>query len=412
MKSPGLAPLLLVATQFLVPARAAEPAAAPSPQQVRARMLEMFDENKDGRLDEAERAKARKNAEELGFLPEGPLRRQLMQRFDTNGNGTIDDAERAAVREFLRQRFPGAGLTPGEAAPAAPPAPETADPAKLALERTIRAAVATDPVQLKRFDRDGDGQISHAEWAMARREIQDALGDGLVLTAMASEEEEKKMKAVIEEVARRRQEHAGASATPVDEQRRLEVVAREVAKRRQLREEAQALAGIVPMAHRDGADLPAASTDPVAKALAAIQVEIRRRQREREAAEAALRVAAGGDEMRRADTISAELDLDFGARRRPVLAVPQSTANRWEKEMATALDTLAAEIMRLGDAKEPVAKFIDDEIIKRRQKREREAKLMVKDLLEVGMAQRKAYEEAQRRLAEEEKRKAESQPKN
>lgn len=240
MKSPGLAPLFLAATLFMVPARAAEP---PNLQQLRARMLEQFDENKDGRLDEAERAKAQKHAEELGFLPEGPLRAQLVQRFDRNANGRIDDDERAAVREFLRQRFPGGGfgnMPTADAPPPAPPVPETADPAKLALERTIRAAIATDPVQLKRFDRDRDGQISQAEWAMARPMIQDALGDALVLAAMASEEEEKKMKAVVEEVARRRQEDKnGVESMPDYEQRRLDRVAKEVERRRELRYRAE-----------------------------------------------------------------------------------------------------------------------------------------------------------------------------
>lgn len=249
MKSPaGLAPHLLAATLFLAaaPLRAADAAASGplNPQALRARMLEMFDENKDGRLDEAERAKAQTYAEELGFVPAGPLRAQLMQRFDTNGNGRIDDGERAAVREFLRQRMGGglASMAAAEAPPPEPAVPEKADPAKLELERTIRAALATDPVQLKRFDRDGDGQISHSEWAMARREIQETLGDGLVLTAMATEEEEKKMKAVVDEVTRRRKEPetTRVAPTPEHEQARLDRVAQEVARRREVREKASA----------------------------------------------------------------------------------------------------------------------------------------------------------------------------
>lgn len=245
MKNPGLAPLLLAATLFLVPVRAAEPMPVQTPEAFRARMLEMFDENKDSRLDEAERAKARKHAEELAFIPEGPARAQLMQRFDKNGNGRIDDNEQAGVREFLRQRFPGAGpgaMVPGAATPPVPATPEKADPAKLALERTIRAAMATDPVQLKRFDRDGDGKISHEEWAMARREIQDVLGDGLVLTAMASEEEEKKMQAVMEEISRRSetQNRSATKSSVADEAKRLKAVSAEMEQRRRLRMDADA----------------------------------------------------------------------------------------------------------------------------------------------------------------------------
>jgi hypothetical protein len=216
MKSPaGLAPHFFAATLFLAAAALHAAAAAVSaplnPPALRARLLELFDENKDGRLDEAERAKATAHAEELGFLPAGPLRAQLMSRFDTNGNGKIDEDERAAVREFLRQRMGGgfgAGLAAADATPVAPPAPEKADPAKLELERTIRAALATDPVQRKRFDRDGDGKISHEEWAMARSEIRETLGDGLVLREMMAEEEARKMKAAAEEVVRQRERAA------------------------------------------------------------------------------------------------------------------------------------------------------------------------------------------------------------
>ncbi len=229
MKSPGLAPHFLAATLFLVPARAADQPASPTPEAFRARMLEMFDENKDGRLDEGERAKAKKQGEELGFIPEGPLRAQLMQRFDKNGNGRIDDDERPALQAFMRQRGGSVAMAPSAEPTPAPAQPEKADPVKLALERTIRASMATDPIQRKRFDRDGDGKISHEEWAMARREIQDVLGDGLVLSAMASEEEERKMKAVLEDIAQLRQAPTGTGTKPsgVDETRRSKRVAGE-----------------------------------------------------------------------------------------------------------------------------------------------------------------------------------------
>lgn len=281
MKRPGLAPHLLAATLFLAAARAADPAAPPNPQQLRARMLEMFDANKDGRLDETERAKAQRYAEELGFIPEGPLRRQLMQRFDRNGNGKIDDDERPAVREFLRQRFfpslGAAGMAPAGTPPPAPPAPETADPAKVAVERVVRAAIEADPVQRKRFDRDGDGQISHAEWAMARREIQEALGDGLVLAALASEEEEKKMKAVVEEVAKRRWEQVNPSVSP-DEQAQLDRVAKEVERQRKLRAEAKQTmesAKALPRPQRD-------SSPDERRRLEAVAAEVAARRRQQE----------------------------------------------------------------------------------------------------------------------------------
>ncbi len=80
-------------------------------------MLQQFDTNHDGKLDDNERAQMqafmRKRAEMraqndqpgAGGNQQGEEHRQrLMQRFDTNHDGTLDDNERAQMRQFMQER--------------------------------------------------------------------------------------------------------------------------------------------------------------------------------------------------------------------------------------------------------------------------------------------------------------------
>lgn len=73
-------------------------------QAFREKMLEMFDKNHDGRLDDAERAEARKYAEAHGLGEGGAARGELIKRFDKNGDGKLDAEETAAMRKFLQER--------------------------------------------------------------------------------------------------------------------------------------------------------------------------------------------------------------------------------------------------------------------------------------------------------------------
>lgn len=192
MKRLGLAPLVLAATLFLVPARGAEemkpgeksvappPAmkanraeeilrrfdlnhdgkldedeaaaahevmlkeqldrqaaqtAGPNAGRFFERMLAMFDQNHDGRLDDDERAAARKYAEEHGLGEGGPTREMLIKRFDLNGDGQLDEAERAALQKFLSER-----LTP-------------ADGAKFSPDEQARLAKVEEEVARRRAER-------------------------------------------------------------------------------------------------------------------------------------------------------------------------------------------------------------------------------------------------------------------
>jgi hypothetical protein len=75
---------------------AADPAAHRHP--VRDRIVKHFDTNGDGKLDEAERAKAREAVK--GRRGEA-IRHRLRARFDEDGDGKLNETERAKAKEAL-----------------------------------------------------------------------------------------------------------------------------------------------------------------------------------------------------------------------------------------------------------------------------------------------------------------------
>ncbi len=98
-------------------------------------ILQQFDKNGDGKLDEAEKR---------------AIRDSFMKRFDKNGDGKIDEAEKRAAREAFMKRRGGPGKDgkgrPGKGRPG----------------RFDRQAI------LKRFDKNGDGKLDEAERQAAR----------------------------------------------------------------------------------------------------------------------------------------------------------------------------------------------------------------------------------------------------
>ena len=122
--------------------------------QLRARILEQFDTNKDGRLDEEERAEAQKAARERGLggkademqpragMPGGRLPAEALKRFDANGDGQLDESERAEMRQTLGDRL------------------------------------AQNPQVIRRFDKNGDGKLDESERAAARDAMQQRMKAG------------------------------------------------------------------------------------------------------------------------------------------------------------------------------------------------------------------------------------------
>ncbi len=66
-------------------------------------ILQKFDSDGDGQLNDEERAAAQEHIKERRKDYE-QRRREMHERFDANGDGQIDETERAAMREWMSQR--------------------------------------------------------------------------------------------------------------------------------------------------------------------------------------------------------------------------------------------------------------------------------------------------------------------
>jgi Ca2+-binding EF-hand superfamily protein len=113
MKKTVLSLGLCSATLFLAAGRAEE-AKAPPPaarDAGQAGLLQRFDTNHDGKLDEAELAAAHESMLQAGFgNGAGGERRSkreawLLKHFDKNGDGKLDESERAEAKRVMLARF-------------------------------------------------------------------------------------------------------------------------------------------------------------------------------------------------------------------------------------------------------------------------------------------------------------------
>ena len=123
-------------------------------QQIRAQLLQKYDEDGDGELNREERRASR---EEAGRM----YREAFTRQWDTNGDGDVDEAERRVIGEqFMIRRFDRDG--DGQLNEAEREAMEQA------RQEFARRAEEGRQRFLQEFDTDGDGQISEAEGAAAR----------------------------------------------------------------------------------------------------------------------------------------------------------------------------------------------------------------------------------------------------
>lgn len=165
-----------------------------TPEQLRQRALEFFDEDRDGRLNDEERTALQKFVETRAVAgspaARAAWREEFLKRVDKNANGRLDPDELAAVRTYLDD-------VRSEPPPKAPPSPEIHE-----LERVVRAAIEASPALRQRFDLNADVRIDDQEWAEARRRIGRALmgGEGEVTRVDPARRD-----AVAAEVARRRE---------------------------------------------------------------------------------------------------------------------------------------------------------------------------------------------------------------
>ena len=93
------------------------------PPKLREKLLEKFDANGDGKLDETERAAAR----EAVKAKREAHKQKIFEKFDANGDGKLDEQERAAAKEAFKAK------------------------------------------SKERFDENGDGELDETERAAAKR---------------------------------------------------------------------------------------------------------------------------------------------------------------------------------------------------------------------------------------------------
>lgn len=161
-----------LAAALLVPSLVA---ADPMRGDRRARILERFDANRDGQLDDQERGAL--------MAAKAQRRAQMKQRFDTNGDGTLDRQEKRQARTAMRaqkmqrraermqrlvdrfDRDRDGNLGPGEVPP-----------------RAMQ--------KLKKLDRDGDGWVRPNEMRMPPPKRDRMRGAGAPMGGYADDEKQ------------------------------------------------------------------------------------------------------------------------------------------------------------------------------------------------------------------------------
>lgn len=88
-------------------------------------ILEKFDKDGDGKLNEEERKAARAARGEM----DGARKKEMLKKFDTDGDGKLSDEEKTAMREEMKKKM------------------------------------------LERFDKDGDGELNEEERAEMRKSM-------------------------------------------------------------------------------------------------------------------------------------------------------------------------------------------------------------------------------------------------
>jgi len=118
--------------------------------EMRKKALEMFDANKDGKLDDKERAKLNEHAEKMKNRTPEEMKKDYLARFDANKDGKLDEKERVkAQEEFLKMRQAGAGRGDKNKGDAKGPA-KTADAKS---ESVMTLSEADRAKAMKDFDR-------------------------------------------------------------------------------------------------------------------------------------------------------------------------------------------------------------------------------------------------------------------
>ena len=191
----SMALLVPLAMASLSSAQERERPRGPNPE-MRQKMIEKFDKDGDGKLNEEERAAAREFMQERrarrdgeggppwardGERPQGPnpeMRQKMIEKFDKDGDGKLNEEERAAARKFMQERRAQREGKPPWAKEGQADKPRRGDGPKAGGPRgdRPRGDGPQDRVgppgggppdfgrMFKRFDADGDGKIDRKEF--------------------------------------------------------------------------------------------------------------------------------------------------------------------------------------------------------------------------------------------------------
>jgi Ca2+-binding EF-hand superfamily protein len=187
---------VLAVCLFVAPAFADDKPQRPVSPELRQKLLEQFDADKDGKLNEEERAKARAefekrrgNGKDRPAQPNAEAAKKRFQgiiaKFDKDGDGRLNEEERAAAQK-ARQGVGG-------------PNPEAAkkrfqgiiakfdkdgdgrlnEEERAAAQKAMGGQFANRRAEIvKKFDKDGDGKLNAEEQAAARKALGGQAGAG------------------------------------------------------------------------------------------------------------------------------------------------------------------------------------------------------------------------------------------
>ena len=118
VRSAGFALVVVALTMLLgtvadaAPGQGKAKGARPQGKGIPAEILKRFDKDGDGKLNDAERAAAKKAHDEKGGRPgqagggagDGKMREEIIKKFDKDGDGKLNEQERAAVKKAHDER--------------------------------------------------------------------------------------------------------------------------------------------------------------------------------------------------------------------------------------------------------------------------------------------------------------------
>lgn len=140
----------------------------------RKMMLEKFDANKDGQLDDAEKAAAKADFEAKRAEMKAAFEKKMLEKFDANKDGQLDDAEKAAAKaEFEKMRAERGPRGPkcgrhGHRGPKGPRCGGFRGHRHMSPEQKAECRAKF----MEKFDANKDGQLDDAEKAAAKAEFE------------------------------------------------------------------------------------------------------------------------------------------------------------------------------------------------------------------------------------------------